>query len=114
VFAALDNRGAHSVKVTSIDPGPVATDIKWSVYRFIAGGSISGVNTPWRSFPAIIPAHGTIRILVTLHHPAYCSRTQPGTDDTVYFGEHQVHWESLLGDRTTGVRFFDDDGIRVC
>jgi hypothetical protein len=113
-FAALDNRGAHPVKVISIDPGPFATDIEWSVYRFHPGGPLSGMNTPWRSFPATIPAHGTIRLLITLHHPSFCSRVQRGTIDGTCFGDHEVHWESLLGDRTTEVELFADDGIRVC
>jgi hypothetical protein len=114
VFSSLDNLGAHSVEVSSIDLGLFATDIRWSVYRVEAGGPISGVGTSWHPFPAIIPSHGTIRLLITLHRSSYCSHVQRGSIDGSYFGDHDVHWESLLGDRTTHVELFEDDGIGVC
>jgi hypothetical protein len=32
------------------------------------------MNTAWRKFPATIPAHGTIRLLIPLHHPSFCAQ----------------------------------------
>jgi hypothetical protein len=70
---SLENLGAHSVKVTSIDTGDVATDMRWSVYRAVPGGLVSGVRTPWQRFPAVVAANGTIRLLITIHRPADCA-----------------------------------------
>jgi hypothetical protein len=116
-ITSLDNLGAHSVKVTSIDTGDVATDIRWSVYRTVPGGSNLGVSTPWRRFPAVVPAKGTIRLLITIHHPANCAAYPKirGISTATYTGDHDVHWESLLHSHTTSVQFYgDDQGIRVC
>src|SRR4051812_7041675 len=73
LLISLENLGAHSVKITSIQTGDIVSEIRWSVYHAVAGGSISGVATPWRAFPAIVPAHGAIRLLITMHHPGNCS-----------------------------------------
>lgn len=119
IIAALDNDGAHSVTITSIDTGDMVSNIRWSVYRLADGGSIEGVPTPWRNFPAIIPAHGTIRLLITIHHPSNCAAypTYHGVSDARYDGAHLVHWKSLLHNHTTPIEFLTGpygDGIRVC
>lgn len=120
LIASLDNRGAHSVKITSIETGDMVSDIRWSVYRVVNGSSVEGVATPWRRFPAIVPAHGTIRLLITLHHPSNCSAypSYHGVSDARYSGIHPVHWNSLLHSHTTLVEVplgpDGDDGIRVC
>lgn len=120
LFSSLDNLGAHSVSVTSIEPGHIATSVQWSPYRFVPGGLVSGVNTRWRSFPAVVPAHGTIRLLITLRRPTDC-RLYPYSGGTssgnTYNGYHTVHWHSLLHDHTTTMQLFDapdDLGVRVC
>ena len=114
---SLVNRGVHSVKVTSVDGEDAATDIRWSVYRVINGGSVFGENTPWRTFPAIIPAGGFVRLLITIHHPANCAvyGKYRGVSTAMYSGAHLVHWQSLLHDHTTFIRLpSPDEGIRVC
>ena len=60
-LALLDNSGSPSVEITSIEPSSEVSDVRWSVYHSVPGGSAAGVNTRWRSFPATVPAHGTIR-----------------------------------------------------
>lgn len=117
MIASLDNPGAHSVKVTSIDTGDMVSNIRWSAYRFVAGGSNTGVETPWRAFPASVPAHGTIRLLITIHHPSNCSAYPKfqGVSDASYGGHHVVHWESLLHRHATLVDVLSlDQGIGVC
>lgn len=116
LFTSLSNRGEHSVKVTSIDTDDIVTDITWANYRVVPGGSASGIFTPWREFPAIVPANGTIRLLLTIHRPAYCDRPsgtlQPGV---FYSGFHVVHWDSLLGSNTTVIDDrLGDYNINVC
>jgi hypothetical protein len=118
LIASLANRGAHSVKVTSIETDQVATKIQWSVYRTVQAGSVSGIDTPWRAFPAVVPAHGTIRLLITIHHPSDCKLhpTDTGLSKSPYLGTHWVHWQSLLHDHRTliGLRLEGDQGIEVC
>jgi len=106
LIASLHNRGSHSVKVTAVETDDVVTDVRWSSYRTEPGGYVSGIETPWQGFPADIPAHGTIRLLITVHRPAYC-RTGSDTTGSTYSGYHRVHWSSLLGSHTTTV----NDGI---
>jgi hypothetical protein len=121
LIAAIHNRGAHSVKITSIETGDMVTEIKWSAYRVKAGGggSMTGLPTPWRTFPAIVPARGLIRLLITLHHPSNCSAypKEGGVSTAAYLGYHTVHWESLLQDHASGVDVVslgDYEGIPVC
>jgi hypothetical protein len=118
VIAGLDNHGTHSVKITSIETGDMVSDIRWSVYRLVAGGHITGEPTPWRTFPAIVPAHGTIRLLITLHRPSNCNVYPKfdGVSEARYRGDHRVHWESLLGSHKAfvDVLIVQDEGIPVC
>jgi hypothetical protein len=121
LIAFLDNRGAHSVKITSIENGDMVRQIRWSVYRVVNGGSAFGVATAWHAFPAIVPAHGSIRLLITLQHPSNCSAYPKyrGVRDVTYTGGHLVHWESLLHKHTSLVEVMSgaaafDEGIRVC
>jgi hypothetical protein len=107
LIAAADNLRSHSVEVTSIDTDDIVTSIRWSTYTPpTAGGDVEGATTPWRAFPATIPANGTIKLLITIHHPTDCNRYPPG-DPAQYSGLHTVHWKSLLHERTTVI----DDGI---
>ena len=87
------------------------------MYRVVNGGAVAGVRTPWHPLPAIIPGHGKIRLLITIHRPNNCDQYPKyhGVRDARYLPTHSVHWESLLHDHTTLVDIFDDDeGIRVC
>jgi hypothetical protein len=115
LIGALENRGAHSVKVTWIELDGIATSIRWSEYRSVAGGDITGVPTPWRPFPAIVPATGRIRLLITIHHPDTCgaSALDRAAIEPVYRGVHRVHWDSLLHSRTTFVTIVHRD-VGVC
>jgi len=117
LWGSLSNVGDHSVKVTSIDRGSMVTDIRWSIWRVVNGGPITGEDSPWRHFPVIVPAQGTIRLVITIHRPVDCGAhpTVPGGNPESYSGYHHVHWESLLHDHTSDVQIFNrDDGIPVC
>lgn len=119
ILESLENRGAHSVKITSIDKTPFIADVKWSVYSFQPGGNVAGEDTPWQRFPAMIPAKGSIRLLVTIQRDyAFCSSLTDASKSELgnYFpGNHAVHWESLLASHTTDVtRTATDLGIRIC
>jgi hypothetical protein len=118
LIASLDNLGAHSVQVTSIETNQIAAKIQWSVYRVSSGSSLVGLDTPWRPFPATVPANGTIRLLITIHHPSNCAQYPKyhGVSDARYTATHWVNWESLLHDHRTLMRVWEggDDGIRVC
>ena len=107
LLASIRNRGPHPVTITSIDSERGVTDIRWSAYRFVPGGAVSGIATPWHRFPATVPGDGTIRLLITIQHPADCRDLAPGTMGRDYIGTHEVHWKSLVGSHTTTV----DDGL---
>jgi hypothetical protein len=116
LIASVDNRGSHSVQIVRIDTDDVVTNIRWSVYRTVPGGNAFGTNTPWRAFPAIVPGHGTIRLLITIHRPSYCGRpTSTLQSGAFYSGYHRVYWDSLIRRHTTTI---DDrlglDNIKVC
>lgn len=103
LLASLSNLGSHSVKVVSIDTDNIVTAIQWSVFR--DGRTILGADTPWQSFPALVPPHGVIRPLITIHHPSDCSSQPANAAGRYYGGFHTVHWQSLLHDHTS---LFDD------
>jgi hypothetical protein len=113
---SLANRGSHSVKITSIDTDQLVTAIRWSVWRLVPGGSVSGADTPWQRFPAIVPGHyGVIRLLITIRRPADCSKALHGPDGAVYYdGFHVVHWDSLLSSHSTTIGDNFAEHIRVC
>jgi hypothetical protein len=113
---SLANRGSHSVKITSIETDPLVTQIRWSVYHVVGGGSAFGTDTPWRDFPAIVPGHyGIIRLRITIRRPLDCKSVPHGPGGAVYYGGgHVVHWDSLLGSHTTVIDDGFDQQIRVC
>jgi hypothetical protein len=116
IIESLDNRGAHSVKVTSIALSQFIAAVKWSAYEFKPGGNVAGENTPWHDFPATIPAKGAIRLLVMIHRDdALCGSTAPAAAREYFPGNHTVHWKSLLHSHTTDVtRSAVGAGIRIC
>jgi hypothetical protein len=116
LIGSIDDRGAHSVRITSVDRGGAVGDVRWSVYRLRNGGAISGEPTPWHGFPAVVPAHGTIRLLITIHHPDNCAADPTNHDASLgtYDGGLTVHWESLLHSHTSRVYAVDGENIRVC
>lgn len=111
LISSLDNAGAHSVKITAIDHGPLVSDIRWSSYRLLPDSSLEGAATPWRRFPAVVPAHGTIRLLITVHHPANCSAYTKADQPVLprYGGYHRVHWDSLLDDHVSWLDLYGLD-----
>ena len=114
LLASLDNAGSHSVKVTAIDTDDVVIKLRWSELHTVPGGPVSGLGTPWRDFPAVISAHTTIRLLITIHRPTYCPENQITPDsDNYYSGSHRVHWKSLLH---THIAPIDDQiaNIQLC
>ncbi|MDQ1536860.1 MAG: hypothetical protein QOE58_1253 [Actinomycetota bacterium] len=114
LLASLDNAGSHSVKVTAIDSDDVVTQVRWSELQTVPGGPVSGLSAPWRDFPAVILAHTTIRLLITIHRPTYCPANQITPDsDNYYSGSHRVHWTSLLHTHITTI---DDQiaNIQLC
>ena len=91
----------------------MVSGIRWSSYRLVPGGSVDGVDTPWHSFPATIPAHGTIRLLIALHHPADCARYQgTGFSGHDYTGGLVVYWKSLLHSHATAVRVTPEQQVQ--
>jgi hypothetical protein len=114
LMTSLDNAGSRKVEVMAIDTDAVVTDVRWSVLKTVPGGVISGLPTSWQKFPADIPAHTTIRLLISIHRPAYCHQSRLAADgDDLYGGSHRVHWKSLLRSHITTV---DDQitGIHLC
>jgi hypothetical protein len=95
LLESLTNTGSHQVEVTAIDTDDEVTDIRWSELRTVPGGYLSGIETPWHEFPARIPPHTTIRLLVTIHRPTSCGQLS-GSGNRLYSGSHRVHWKSLL------------------
>lgn len=111
LLASLDNAGSHSVKVTAIETDNVVTKVRWSELHTVPGGPVSGMSTPWRDFPAVVPAHTTIRLLITINRPTYCQKDQDPQGALFYSGSYRVHWKSLLrshittlGDRAADIR----------
>lgn len=101
VMGSLYNSGAHAVTIRSVSAGHLAPDTRWSVYRTVPDGLTTGVDTPWRSFPATIPAYGYIRLLLTLHRPITCPPDAAQHGEGSYDGSAEVHWQSLLQSHTT-------------
>ncbi|HEX8079388.1 MAG TPA: hypothetical protein VF557_04190 [Jatrophihabitans sp.] len=113
LLASLDNAGSHSVKVTSIDTDDVVTKVRWSELHTVPGGPVSGSSAPWRDFPAVIPAHTTIRLLITIQRPTYCQENKYQLGAVFYSGSYRVHWKSLLGSHITTIGDQIAD-IRLC
>ena len=65
----LVNDGSHDVTVTGYERLPAVASVRWSPYVFHAGGNGFGVRLPLRGLPARIPAHESIKIVLTLQHP---------------------------------------------
>ncbi|MBO1766450.1 hypothetical protein [Allobranchiibius sp. GilTou38] len=102
MVAVLQDDGSRAVKVSSVDADRGVTQVRWSVLHRVPGGNAFGINTPWRSFPATIPADGGIRLQLTLGRPADCgAHTQDGHE--AYDGSVRVHWRSLLSEHTTTI-----------
>ena len=100
MVAVLQDDGSRAVKVSAVDADRGVTQVRWSVLHRVPGGNAFGVDTPWRSFPATIPADGGIRLQLTLGRPADCgAHTQDGHE--AYDGSVGVHWRSLLSEHTT-------------
>lgn len=117
LIESLANRGSHSVKVTSIDRDFAVVRIQWSRYRLGPDDLGTGADTPWHAFPAIIPAHGTIRLLITLHRPRGCPTGPPSVVGRIYYGDaYPVHWDSLLGSHTTTIAggYATDGHVQLC
>lgn len=96
-MAQIENHGSHDVVVTSVDPVAPAVRVQWSDYVFRPGGDSTGQARPWQDFPARSPAHGMIRLLVTIRKPQQCGPGEP------YQSKVNVHWNSLLGSNTTTI-----------
>ncbi len=109
----MDNAGSRSVKVTAVETDDVVTRVRWSELSTTPGGPVSGMSTPWRDFPAAVPAHTTIRLLVTIHRPAHCQENQNPLGAVFHSGFYRVHWTSLLGNHITTIGDQGTD-IRLC
>jgi hypothetical protein len=117
LIESVENQGSHSVKVTSIDGDDSVVRIQWSTYRVPPGSPGAGVDTRWHSFPAIVPAHGQVRMLITIHRPPLCPAIGRSNGAHLYLSDtYQVHWESLLGSHTTSITgaYGADDSVRLC
>ncbi|MBO1753893.1 hypothetical protein [Allobranchiibius sp. CTAmp26] len=101
MVAALENSGSHAVRISSVGAGPGTSEVQWSTYRTVPEGSTFGVDAPWRSFPATIPPHGTIRLLLTVRRPADCRQFIAHYGNPTDDGSLAVHWRSLLHTNTS-------------
>ncbi|UIJ35994.1 hypothetical protein [Allobranchiibius sp. GilTou73] len=103
VIGSLYNPGSHAVTIRSASAGDMAPAIgvQWSVFHTVPDGSAFGVDTPWHSFPATIPAQGTIRLLLTLHRPSTCPPNASFRTDSTFDGSLLLRWKSLLRTHTT-------------
>ena len=86
----LLNDGSHAVTVTGYDRLPAVASVRWSRYVFHAGGNGFGVRLPLRGLPAQIPAHKSIKIVLTLQHPKCDVNGGYGS-----MTEIALHWTAL-------------------
>ncbi|MBO1766996.1 hypothetical protein [Allobranchiibius sp. GilTou38] len=105
VIGSLYNPGSHAVTIRSASAGDMAPviGVQWSVFHTVPDGSVFGVDTPWHSFPATIPAQGTIRLLLTLHRPTTCPPNAGFRTDSTFDNSLLLRWKSLLRTHTTFV-----------
>lgn len=108
MVALLEDTGSHTVKVSSVDADTAVTGVQWSTYRTALEGNVQGVDTAWRAFPATIPAHGFVRLLLTLRRPASCVAYDRLHGDGAYDGSLQVHWRSLIRAHSDNVMVLGD------
>lgn len=100
---SLANDGSRNVKITSVGLGPAAVSAQWSPWILLPGGLDYGKNTRARGFPAVVPAHSEIRLLITI-------RKSTCTDQHVgYAPVVDVHWDSLLHSHSTEIDFARSD-----
>ena len=117
----LRNDGAHPVTVTGIDrpgwldgqPDPISP-VVWAPYRDAGnGGSINGLPTASRQFPAHLGAGDMIKIRFTVTKPA-CPHLDPhahaGFSPTL-----RVHWNAMISSHVTTIEFGGPDyDIDLC
>jgi hypothetical protein len=112
-FETLHNDGSHAVVITSIATDAVVSRVRWSTYSPTTTNL--GDPAPWRTFPATVAPHGTIRLLVTIHRPATCAGKPYGNQIRVTFvGGLEVRWTSLLASHETAISWLGTEGIQVC
>ncbi len=103
VMEALYNNGSHAITITSMSSQREVSQIRWSPFTIVGGGTLGPQGAQWQDFPAVIPAHGVIRLLVTVHKPANCP---PQSEHVAvpYRPVHEVRWKSLLWSHSTSLR----------
>ena len=108
------NDGAHSVEITSIPTNAVVSAVRWSTYRMTSRSNL-GAAEPLHHFPAIVPAHGQLRLVITIHRPPSCQHTPARTaGGSSWTGALSVHWKSLLHTHISIIRFLGDYRIELC
>lgn len=117
MMSSLRNGGSHAVTVSSVDYPQfhaAVSGIRWSTWKPIPGGYVSGASTPWHSFPATIPSDWTIRLLISVHRPADCaSYLRSASAAGTYDGTVKVRWKSLLGYHDTYLTGLTES-VKVC
>lgn len=115
LLASLRNTGSHAITISWISSDETVSNIAWSQYSVVPGGDLTGQPRPWRNFPASIPAHGTIRLLVTVRRPPECASLAPGTS-MMFGGQYTVHWRSWLFRHSTTVStlLLGNTSIQIC
>ena len=92
----IRNSGGTSVVVDSVEPVGAAGTVSWSPYVVVPGGYISGQPERFRSWPAHLNSHDTIRLKITLNAAACAGRRQ------LLFEAVQLRWH-LYGERHTQI-----------
>lgn len=109
VLFGVDNNGSFAVHIDKVifGPDPAQVAAQWSPFRFQPGGDVSGEALPLRNFGATIPAHGRIRVVITLRQPNCANGAWAGWS----FRAITVKWSALLHTHTTTLTVADEAAI---
>ncbi len=66
LMMGVRSTGPVPVRIDGVDLDHVVVSARWSLYHLTPGGAISGDARPWREFNATLPAHGELRLMVTI------------------------------------------------
>jgi hypothetical protein len=110
IVFGIRSDGRFDVRVDRIDLNQYVVAAQWSEYHLSPGGSISGDDRPWRAFPSKLPAHGQIRILVTIRQPDCTINSNKGS-----VVQHvTVHWHALGIGHSTPIDIGIGEQIDLC
>lgn len=105
----LENNGSHPVTVTGFDKRWVIRRLQWSPYVLRPGGNAAGAPLPLRGLPAQIPAHRSIRLVLTLQRPN--CRPDAGYGSATSF---LLYWQAMGVHHTFDMPFGFDTTYVTC